>query len=55
MDAQTVEMMQKCEAATGLAKPFCEGGAGHVFYCPCGFCDSHAYFGKGFEFKKKWA
>lgn len=26
MDAQTVEIMQRCEAATGLAKPFCEGG-----------------------------
>ena len=26
MDAQTVELMHKCEAATGLAKPFCEGG-----------------------------
>lgn len=26
MDAQTIEIMQKCEAATGLAKPFCEGG-----------------------------
>lgn len=26
MDAQTVELMQRCEAATGLAKPFCEGG-----------------------------
>lgn len=26
MDARTVELMQKCEAATGLAKPFCEGG-----------------------------
>ena len=30
MDAKTVEMMQKCEAVTGLAKPFCEGG--HVMY-----------------------
>lgn len=26
MDAQTVELMQRCEAATGLAKTFCEGG-----------------------------
>ena len=26
MDAQTMEMMHKCESVTGLAKPFCEGG-----------------------------
>ncbi len=26
MDAQTIELMNKCEAVTGLAKPFCEGG-----------------------------
>ena len=26
MDTQTIDLMQKCEAATGLAKPFCEGG-----------------------------
>ena len=26
MDAQIVEIMQRCEASTGLAKSFCEGG-----------------------------
>ena len=26
MDAQQMEMMHSCESATGLAKPFCEGG-----------------------------
>ena len=30
MDAQTVELMNKCETASGLAKAFCEGG--HVMY-----------------------
>ena len=26
MDEKTIELMHSCEAATGLAKPFCEGG-----------------------------
>ncbi len=26
MDVQTVELMQRCESASGLWKPFCEGG-----------------------------
>ena len=30
MDAQTVELMQRCESASGLWKPFCEGG--YVMY-----------------------
>ena len=30
MDAETIELMQRCESATGLWKPFCEGG--YVMY-----------------------
>ncbi len=30
MDEQTIELMQRCESASGLWKPFCEGG--HVMY-----------------------
>jgi len=30
MDTQAVELMQRCESASGLWKPFCEGG--HVMY-----------------------
>lgn len=37
MDAQMVEHLNKCEAVTGLAKPFCEGGLVMYFIALIGF------------------
>ena len=37
MDAQTVELIGKCEGVTGLAKPFCEGGLVMYFIAAIGF------------------
>jgi len=37
MDAQMVEHLNKCEAVTGLAKPFCEGGMVMYFIALIGF------------------
>ena len=37
MDVQMVEHLNKCEAATGLAKPFCEGGLVMYFIAMIGF------------------
>lgn len=37
MDTQMVEHLNKCEAVTGLAKPFCEGGIVMYFIALIGF------------------
>lgn len=37
MDVQMVEHLNKCEAVTGLAKPFCEGGIVMYFIALIGF------------------
>lgn len=52
MDAQTVELLNRCETVTGLAKPFCEGG--HVMYVIAlvGFATLFLIFERAFNLKK---
>ena len=52
MDAQTVELMQKCEAATGLAKPFCEGGVVMYFIALIGFATIMLILERALSLKK---
>ena len=52
MDAQTVELMQKCEAATGLAKPFCEGGSVMYLIALVGFATVMLIFERMLSLKK---
>ena len=52
MDAQTVELMQKCEAATGLAKPFCEGGSVMYLIALVGFATLMLILERALSLKK---
>ena len=52
MDAQTVELMQRCEAATGLAKPFCEGGSVMYVIALVGFATLMLIFERALSLKK---
>ena len=52
MDAQTVELMQRCEAATGLAKHFCEGGSVMYVIALVGFATLMLIFERALSLKK---
>ena len=52
MTTQTVELMQKCEAVTGLAKPFCEGGSVMYLIALVGFATVMLIFERILSLKK---
>ena len=52
MDAQTVELLNRCESVTGLAKPFCEGGNVMYVIALVGFATLFLIFERAFNLKK---
>ena len=52
MNEQTVEMLQRCEAASGLYKPFCEGGSVMYMIALVGFLTLMLILERILSFKK---